>query len=126
MDFQDARYKIVTSWVVIVNCYIIHSVLEWAVCTTSINRWFIIVAKELYRHSVWVYQPGVLYIHGFPCTAVQNFVPFNGRVPWHARLYVWGIWPIYDGTIVRVHGGVHLRWLCHGPHTVTHTDHTIV
>ena len=61
MDFQDARYKIVTSWVVIVNCYIIHSVLEWAVCTTSINRWFIIVAKELYRHSVWVYQPGVLY-----------------------------------------------------------------
>jgi len=24
MDFQDARYKIVTSWVVIVNCYIIH------------------------------------------------------------------------------------------------------
>ena len=61
MDFQDARYKIVTSWVVIVNCYIIHSVLEWAVCTTSINRWFINVAKELYRHSVWVYQPGVLY-----------------------------------------------------------------
>ena len=49
------------SWVVTVNCYIIHSVLEWAVCTTSINRWFIIVAKELYRHSVWVYQPGVLY-----------------------------------------------------------------
>ena len=84
MDFQDARNKIVTSWVVTVNCYIIHSVLRVGSMYHQYQPLVYYCGKRVipalgvglptrstvfseentlkrYRYSVWVNQPGVLY-----------------------------------------------------------------